>query len=102
MSLTIKNGANTMLRQDHQWAMRILQAQQATETFAAPPPGQDLELEGIVPQADFDLLKRIYLYGETYEEVAQELGLKKSALAMRVHRIKKTFQKNYQEMKKNF
>lgn len=102
MYLTIKNVSNNMLRQDHQWAMRILQAQQATETFAAPPPGQDLELEGIVPQADLDLLKRIYLYGETYEEVAQELGLKKSALAMRVHRIKKTFQKNYQEMKKNF
>lgn len=100
MYLTIKNVSNNMLRQDHQWAMRILQAQQTTDSSVVPPPGGELELEGMVPPEDLDLLKRLYLHGETYEEVAQELGLKKSTLAMRVHRIKKAFQKNYQDTEK--
>lgn len=55
-----------------------------------------------VPPEDFLLLKRLYLYGETYEEVCQDLGIKKSALAMRVKRIKEQFRKNYMEIEKNF
>ena len=100
MYLTLKNVSSNMLRQDYQWTMRILQAQQSKEDPIAPPPGQNLELEGIIPQEDLNLLKRIYLYGETYEEVALSLGIKKSTLAMRVHRIKDTFRQNYEEIEK--
>ena len=46
-------------------------------------------------QEDMDILKRLYLYGETYEEICEDLGLKKSALAMRVKRSKELFRKNY-------
>lgn len=96
--ITLKNVSRNMLRQNQQWALHILQAQQAMDKKVVPPPGKDLELEGIVSEEDFALLKQLYLYGETYEELAQRLGIKKSTLAMRVHRIKENFRKNYREI----
>ena len=94
---TLKNVLRNAIRQEQRWTIRLLQAQQVAPTDVLPPPGGDLELEGFVPDEDLDLLKRLYLHGETYDELAQELGLKKSALAMRIHRIKEVFRKKYQE-----
>ena len=63
-----------------------------------PPPGADLELEGLVSQEDLDLLKRLYLEGMTYEELAAEENLNQNTLAARVRRIKLRFQKIYREI----
>ena len=49
-------------------------------------------------QEDFDLMWKFYEEGYTYKELCEELGVKKSALGMRISRIKERFQKNY----KNF
>ena len=37
---------------------------------------------------DFDLLYKMYVMGYSYRELCQEMGLTKSALATRIHRIK--------------
>lgn len=47
-----------------------------------------LELTGLISKEEHRLLSRLYVEGYTYEELAREMGLKKSALAMRVKRIK--------------
>ena len=38
---------------------------------------------------EFQLMKRLYINGQTYDEVSADMGVKKSTLAMRVNRIKK-------------
>ena len=53
------------------------------------------ELADLVPEEDYLLLKRLYLDGDTYQELCRELGLKKSALAMKIRRIKERFLKEY-------
>ena len=63
-----------------------------------PPPGADLELEGLVSQEELELLKRLYLEGMTYEEMAAEENLNQNTLAARVRRIKLRFQKIYREI----
>ena len=85
---TVNNVVRNMIRADQQWASRLLQAQAAlSHQPFQPPPGAGLELEGLVSQEDLDLLKRLYLEGMTYED-----------LAARVRRIKLRFQKIYREI----
>lgn len=98
LTITLKNVVKNMVRADQRWAERLLQI---PPDSVLSPPGADLELEGFVPSEDLDLLKRLYLRKETYEEICQDLGIKKSALAMRVKRIKAQFRKNYAEIEKN-
>ena len=54
-------------------------------------PQDLLELDGL----ELDLLRRVYLEGYSYEELAQELGVKPNTLASRVSRIKAKFRKNF-------
>ncbi len=96
---TVNNVVRNMIRADQQWASRLLQAQAAlSHQPFQPPPGADLELEGLVSQEDLDLLKRLYLEGMTYEELAAEENLNQNTLAARVRRIKLRFQKIYREI----
>lgn len=46
-------------------------------------------------QKEFDLLWKFYLEGYKYTELCEEYGMKKSALAMKIKRIKERFQNNY-------
>ena len=47
---------------------------------------------------ELELLKRLYLEGMTYEELAAEENLNQNTLAARVRRIKLRFQKIYREI----
>ncbi len=95
---TLKNVLRNMVREDARWHARLQDVQDSLDRAAVhPAPGADLELEGLLPPEELDLLKRLYLHGETYAEVCAELGLKKSTLAMRVKRSKEAFQKKYWE-----
>lgn len=98
LNIALKNVIKNMVRDDQRWAECLLRV---PAEQVQPAPGADLELEGIIPSEDMDILKRLYLYGETYEEICEDLGLKKSALAMRVKRSKELFRKNYGEIEKN-
>ena len=94
----LKNVLRNMLREDQRWHARLRQVQDALDhTAVHPAPGADLELEGLIPPEELDLLKRLYLNGETYQEIADQLGIKKSTLAMRVKKSKEDFQKKYRE-----
>jgi DNA-binding MarR family transcriptional regulator len=53
------------------------------------------DMAGILTDEEYRLLSRLYLEGYTYIELCEELGLKKSALAMRIKRIKERFLKEY-------
>ena len=52
------------------------------------PTEDALDLEGFIGKEDCRLLEKLYLEGYTYQEVSDELGIKKSTLGMRVTRIK--------------
>lgn len=91
LSFTLKN----QLRKEANLAKLVLKLQNSFDNTPAPPPGAHLELEGHIPPEECRLLYRLYIVGETYDEVAQEMGITKSALAKRVARIKKKFQKNF-------
>lgn len=98
---TVNNVVRNLIRADQQWAARLLQAQnQLSQLPFQPPPGADLELEGLVSQEDLDLLKRLYWEGMTYDELAEELGIGKSTLASRVQRCKERFRAAYQDAEK--
>ena len=49
----------------------------------------------LTPEEYEDILRKLYLEKYTYEELAREMGLKKSALAMRVKRSKERFVKQW-------
>lgn len=95
---TLKFVLQNMIREDQRWHARLREFQAHLDRDAVhPAPGADLEIEGLIPPEELELLKRLYLYGETYEELCRELGLKKSTLAMRVKKSKEDFQKKYWE-----
>lgn len=97
LQFTLKN----LLRSDLRWAARLCQFQQAQSHWqdqTAPPPGAALELEGLIPQAEFDLLVRLYLHGEPREDVARELGITRAALDKRISRSKEKFRRAYRAL----
>ena len=83
-----------VLRDDHKWTQRLLLLPSQEE--AIPFEGTD-ELSEFLPKEDYRLLRRVYIEGYTYDELCAELGISKSALGMRISRIKKTFRKNYEK-----
>lgn len=80
------------LREDRKWVKCLMLL--PSEEDLAPPPTVD-ELEELIPKEDYLILRRLYVEGYTYEELCAELECKQSCLAMRVHRAKKLFKKNY-------
>ena len=51
----------------------------------------------MVPEDDFALLRELYIERRSYEELCAKYGLKKSALAMKIKRIKERFIKAYDQ-----
>lgn len=85
-----------MLDTDRTWAKRLMQISER----AGGPESNDFqlkaELESIIPENDYRLLKQLYLGGYSYKELCAEYGLTKSALAMRIKRIKERIQKEFE------
>ena len=87
-----------LIRQEQKNLFRLLQLEELDrQGHAHHAPGDDLDLDGLISPREMDLLRRLYLEGATYEDLCKEMGLKKSALAMRVSRAKATFRKNWEE-----
>ena len=89
------------VRKENFWMRCVLDISEA-----APFCGDDsfsigfrlrMELSDLIPPEDYLLLKRLYLDGYTYDELAAGMGIKKSALAMRVSRIKARFLAEYKK-----
>ena len=84
-----------LLYEDRTWTKRIMQM---SERYGDGTEGNfqlRAELADLIPEEDYLLLKRLYLDGYTYQELCMKLGLKKSALAMKIRRIKERFLKEY-------
>ena len=58
-------------------------------------PRELLEKPDRLTPEEYEILRKLYLEKYTYEELAREMGLKKSALAMRVKRSKERFVKQW-------
>ncbi len=89
--------AKELLKEENKWEKRL---RKYREFYV--PPAEDhidlkLELDGVVPKEDFDLLCKIYFMGYSYRELCQEMDCTKSALATKVHRIKKRIQEKLKE-----
>lgn len=85
------------LKEDRKWAKGLLLLPDETEIV--PFPELD-EPPAYLSKEDYALLKRLYVEGYTYQELCAELGLSKSALAMKINRIKKTAKKNFEKISK--
>ena len=85
------------LKEDRKWAKGLLLLPDETEIV--PFPELD-EPPAYLSKEDYALLKRLYVEGHTYQELCAELGLSKSALAMKINRIKKTAKKNFEKISK--
>jgi len=54
-------------------------------------------LEDMFSNDDYSILKKIYLHGFTYNELAEELDLPLSTVSMRIKRAKEKFKKSIEE-----
>ena len=84
-----------LLREDRLWMKRLLQISEQYSTEDSYDFRLKVELEDMMKPKDYQLLKLLYLNGYTYHEVGAAMGLKKSALAMRVKRMKEQFINEY-------
>lgn len=100
MYTTLQYKVRELLREDRIWMKRLLQISEPCSTQDTYDFRLKAELEGMIAPTDYLLLKHLYLDGYTYAEVATAMGLKKSALAMRVKRIKEAFRENYSDGEK--
>ena len=82
------------LKEDRKWAKGLLLLPDENEIIHFPDPE---EPPAWLPPEDYILLKRLYVEGYTYQELCAELGLSKSALAMKISRIKKSAKKNFEK-----
>lgn len=79
------------LREDRKWVKCLALL---PEKLVADEPWDTMDhLSDMVPREDYDLLRKLYQEGYTYKELCEELGIKKSALAMRVSRSKERIRK---------
>ena len=97
MYTTLQFKVRELLREDRAWMKRLLQIseQYSSEDEETYDFRLKAEMEDIIKPKDYLLLKRLYLDGYTYTEVGAAMGLKTSALAMRVKRIKEEFISKY-------
>ena len=95
LTATVTYKIREALKEDRKWAKGLLLLPSEDEAEPFPEPNS---LSDLIPAEDYDLLRRLYLEGFTYKELCDELNISKSALAMRVNRIKKAFRKKYEKI----
>ena len=82
------------LREDNKWFRSI---DLFDEGMIQSPKIPENTLSDLLPAEDYLLLRQVYHFGYTYEELAQFWGVTKPALGMRIYRIKKSFREKYKE-----
>ena len=79
------------LREDRRWIERMELLE--PRLWYDPEEGFYADLRRVLSREEYDLLHKLYLEGWSYKELCEELGEKKSTLAMRVKRSKEKIQK---------
>ncbi len=79
------------VKEETKWARNIRAVEELAAAARAPDPCDQVEdgLQGLLSEEDHRLLRRLYVEKATYLELCKEYQLTKSALASRIHRIKK-------------
>ena len=85
----LKNTVRELSRDDMRWQMHMNQIVVLMVTTGGTEFVLRAELKSMMTDEEFQLMKRLYINGQTYDEVSADMGVKKSTLAMRVNRIKK-------------
>ncbi|MBQ3089501.1 MAG: sigma-70 family RNA polymerase sigma factor [Oscillospiraceae bacterium] len=89
-----------LLREEHMWSKRLLRvSERITEGGSDGGLRLRAEMRSILSEEEYTLLKKLYLDGYTYRELSQEMGLKQSALAMRIKRLKERVSREWKEEK---
>lgn len=83
-----------LIREENKWTKRLLFLEDHETEKNEPHVSLNVELEGIISKEEYDLLKRIYMDGYSYKELCEELHMNKSALGMKIKRIKEKILKN--------
>ena len=100
MYRTLAFKVRSLLREDRVWIKRLLQMSVQHSTADTHDFRLRLELQDMISPEDYWVLKTLYLDGYTYAETAAAMGLKKSALAMRVNRAKAKIRDAYCDKEK--
>lgn len=93
---TLHYKTQELIREDQAWAKRLLRLSESSSAPSCKDFQLRAELRSIIPEDEYTLLKQLYLDGYTYKELSCRMGLKQSALAMRVKRIKEKLLKEFQ------
>ena len=81
------------LRAENMWLKKIRRCEKSALEPSDPFKHVDEDIQDIVSDVDYVLLKKLYLDGYSYAELCSEYGLTKAALGSRIHRIKQKIQK---------
>ena len=84
------------IKEDAKWA-KCMDAS-AAEDLQAPSYQEHDELADLIDNDDYALLRKLYLEGYSYKELCHELNLSKSALGVKIHKIKKKFRSIYKNL----
>lgn len=84
-------------RENDKWRHKLILISDRVITRTGIEYQLKLELEGLMSDKDYDLLKRLYIDGETYKKLSRKLGIKQSTLAMRVKRLKEQVAEEYKK-----
>ena len=88
----LKYKTMSVISAEWKWRNRMEQLELYGDTFFSDPSVDSeakLLLSSMVSPEDLLLLKKLYLGGYTYDTLSREMGISRSALAMKVHRLKK-------------
>lgn len=81
------------IKEDRKWAKSLMLLPDEEEAIPFPEPEEPPEY---LTKEDYVLLRRLYVEGYTYQELCDQLGVSKSALAMKIARIKRRAKKKLQ------
>ena len=77
------------IRSDTRWARAIQFHEHLSANIADQFDFDSGNIQSIVDEEDYILLKKLYVEGYSYHEICTEHNLTKAALGCRIHRIKK-------------
>lgn len=89
--------AKEINRENKRWRQRLMKMSDRIFTGTGVEYQLKIELQGLMSDEEFLLLKRLYIDNETYKGLSQEMGIKQSRLAMRVKRLKERIMEEYEK-----
>lgn len=84
-------------REDVKWRKQMSAMSDVVKTDTGTDFTLKIELQGLMTEEEYTLLKRVYINKETYKAISEEMNVKQSTLAMRVNRLKRRVAEDYEK-----